>query len=278
MHGFDFPPPPDEPVPPVPVVPRDIKAKRTVPSPRKAPTVRSGKGSIFGKASIPSVYWVGDDPTPGSSGNNNEEYTFYREGTPPPTEKGASAAAAARMRGLSLYDEERRARAEMRRRVGRRCGMRVGVFWLLVGLGVFVVVGVAVGVGVGLRDTYADVQHVQRRHSNPPREPDVHDVAHNRQQRTPNDPRNLDADVFLVIILNYLIVVVISDGNISRLLAYDEYADPMDPVTVGFAQASVTEPEKARYEATSAGTVGASVMRGRTAVATELQDARSRRW
>ncbi|KAF9873864.1 hypothetical protein CkaCkLH20_08598 [Colletotrichum karsti] len=139
MNGFNFPPPPDE---PVPVVSRDIRAKRIVPSPRKAPTVRSGKGSIFGKASIPSVYWAGDDPTPLA----DEEHTFYREGTPPPDEKGA--AAAARKRGLSLYDEERRARRERRDR--KCCGLRMWVFWLLVGLLVLVVLGVGVGVGVGV--------------------------------------------------------------------------------------------------------------------------------
>ncbi|KAI8308114.1 hypothetical protein K4K61_002927 [Colletotrichum sp. SAR11_59] len=113
MNGFNFPPPPDE---PVPVVPRDIKAKRIVPSPRKAPTVRSGKGSIFGKASIPSVYWAGDDPTPGG----NEEYTFYREGTPPPSEKGGG-----RQRGLSLYDQERRAARGQDRRNRKCCGLRI---------------------------------------------------------------------------------------------------------------------------------------------------------
>lgn len=138
MNGFNFPPPPDE---PVPVVPRDIKAKRIVPSPRKAPTVRSGKGSIFGKASIPSVYWAGDDPTPGG----NEEYTFYREGTPPPSEKGGG-----RQRGLSLYDQERRAARGQDRRNRKCCGLRMWVFWLLVCLIILVVLGVGVGVGVGV--------------------------------------------------------------------------------------------------------------------------------
>ncbi|KAL0938537.1 uncharacterized protein CTRU02_205147 [Colletotrichum truncatum] len=138
----NFPPPPDE---PIPVIPRDIEAKRSVPLPRKAPTVRSGKASIFGKASIPSVYWAGDDPTP----LNGDEYTFYREGTPPPDEKGAAASAGyARKRGLSLYDEERRARQERRQR--KCCGLRMWVFWLLVALIILVVLGVGVGVGVGV--------------------------------------------------------------------------------------------------------------------------------
>ncbi|KAF4918145.1 hypothetical protein CGCVW01_v009146 [Colletotrichum viniferum] len=138
MNGFNFPPPPDE---PVPVVPRDIKAKRIVPSPRKAPTVRSGKGSIFGKASIPSVYWAGDDPTPG----DNEEYTFYRESTPPSSEKGGG-----RQRGLSLYDQERRVARGQDRRNRKCCGLRMWVFWLLVCLIILVVLGVGVGVGVGV--------------------------------------------------------------------------------------------------------------------------------
>ncbi|TDZ35414.1 hypothetical protein C8035_v009342 [Colletotrichum spinosum] len=142
MSYNHFPPPPDE---PVPVVPRELKVKRTVPTPRKAPTVRSGKGSIFGRATIPSVYWANDDPTP----VNNSVYTFYREGTPPPDEKGAAAAAAhARNRGLSLYDDERRGGACRRQR--RCCGLRMGLFWALVALIIIVVLGVGVGVGVGV--------------------------------------------------------------------------------------------------------------------------------
>ncbi|GKT63159.1 hypothetical protein ColTof4_05251 [Colletotrichum tofieldiae] len=135
----DHPPPPDE---PDPIVPRDLKAKRTVPSPRKAPTVRSGKGSIFGKASIPSVYWAGDDPTP----VNNEEFTFYREGTPPPE---GEKAAAARTRGYrqSAFDHDEDSERGRRR---RRCGLRIWVFWLLVGLVILVALGVGIGVGVGV--------------------------------------------------------------------------------------------------------------------------------
>ncbi|KZL80224.1 pan apple-like domain protein [Colletotrichum incanum] len=135
----DRPPPPDE---PDPIVPRELKAKRTVPSPRKAPTVRSGKGSIFGKASIPSVYWAGDDPTP----VNNEEFTFYREGTPPPE---GEKAAAARARGYrqSVFDHDEDSERGRRRRC---CGLRIWVFWSLVGLIMLVALGVGIGVGVGV--------------------------------------------------------------------------------------------------------------------------------
>lgn len=134
----DRPPPPDE---PDPIFPRELAAKRTVPLPRKAPTVRSGKASIFGKASIPSVYWAGDDPTP----SNNEEYTFYREGTPPPHDEKYGAARA-RGFGPSGFDEESRIQGKQR----RCCGLRIWVFWLLIGLIILVVLGVGIGVGVGV--------------------------------------------------------------------------------------------------------------------------------
>ncbi|KDN61918.1 hypothetical protein CSUB01_09928 [Colletotrichum sublineola] len=134
----DFPPPPDE---PDPVVPKELRAKRVVPSPRKAPTVRSGKGSIFGKASIPSVYWAGDDPTP----MNNDEFTFYREGTPPPeSEKGSMSRAWAYRQ--SVFDHEDSERGRRR----RCCGMKRWLFWLLVGLVFLIAMGVGIGVGVGV--------------------------------------------------------------------------------------------------------------------------------
>ncbi|GKT40454.1 uncharacterized protein ColSpa_00635 [Colletotrichum spaethianum] len=135
----DRPPPPDE---PDPIVPQELHAKRTVPSPRKAPTVRSGKGSIFGKASIPSVYWAGDDPTP----VNNEEFTFYREGTPPPEgEKGASAKSRGYRQSAFDFDED-----SQRGRRRRCCGLKIWVFWLLIGLVFLVALGVGIGVGVGV--------------------------------------------------------------------------------------------------------------------------------
>ncbi|KAJ0312309.1 hypothetical protein COL5a_001990 [Colletotrichum fioriniae] len=138
----DRPPPPDE---PDPIVPRDLKAKRTVPSPRKAATIRSAKGSIFGKASIPSVYWAGDDPTP----MNNEEFTFYREDTPPLPE-GAGGDKAARSRGYrqSVFDHDEEDSDRKRKR--KCCGMTMWVFWLLVALIIAVVLGVGIGVGVGI--------------------------------------------------------------------------------------------------------------------------------
>ncbi|GJC99249.1 hypothetical protein ColKHC_08075 [Colletotrichum higginsianum] len=144
----DRPPPPAD---PDPVVPRELKAKRAVPSPRKAPTVRSGKGSIFGKASIPSVYWAGDDD---STPVNNDEFTFYREGTPPPLPEGGSREsekdALARARGYrqSVFDHDEEDSERGRRR--RCCGMRAWVAWLLVALVVAVALGVGIGVGVGV--------------------------------------------------------------------------------------------------------------------------------
>ncbi|OHE96272.1 hypothetical protein CORC01_08490 [Colletotrichum orchidophilum] len=135
----DRPPPPDE---PDPIVPRDLQAKRTVPSPRKAATIRSAKGSIFGKASIPSVYWAGDDTTP----MNNEEFTFYREGTPPLPEGDKAARARGFRQSAFDHDEEDSGRNRKR----KCCGMTLWVFWLLVALIVAVVVGVGVGVGVGI--------------------------------------------------------------------------------------------------------------------------------
>ncbi|KAK1689516.1 hypothetical protein BDP55DRAFT_691636 [Colletotrichum godetiae] len=138
----DRPPPPDE---PDPIVPRDLKAKRTVPSPRKAATIRSAKGSIFGKASIPSVYWAGDDPTP----MNNEEFTFYREDTPPLPD-GAGNDKATRTRGVrqSAFDHDEEDSDRKRKR--KCCGMTMWVFWLLVALIIAVVLGVGIGVGVGI--------------------------------------------------------------------------------------------------------------------------------
>ncbi|WQF84553.1 hypothetical protein CDEST_09567 [Colletotrichum destructivum] len=142
----DRPPPPAD---PDPVVPRELKAKRAVPSPRKAPTVRSGKGSIFGKASIPSVYWAGDDD---STPVNNDEFTFYREGTPPPPEGGRESEkdALARARGYrqSVFEHDEEDSERGRRR--RCCGMRAWVAWLLVALVVVVALGVGIGVGVGV--------------------------------------------------------------------------------------------------------------------------------
>ncbi|KAF4777974.1 hypothetical protein HER10_EVM0011041 [Colletotrichum scovillei] len=138
----DRPPPPDE---PDPIVPRDLKAKRTVPSPRKAATIRSAKGSIFGKASIPSVYWAGDDPTP----MNNEEFTFYREDTPPlPDGTGGDKAARTRGYRQSVFDHDEEDSDRKRKR--KCCGMTMWVFWLLVALIVAVVLGVGIGVGVGI--------------------------------------------------------------------------------------------------------------------------------
>ncbi|KAK2021566.1 hypothetical protein LX32DRAFT_243111 [Colletotrichum zoysiae] len=134
----DRPPPPDE---PDPIVPKEFRAKRPVPSLRKAPTVRSGKGSIFGKASIPSVYWAGDDPTP----MNHDEFTFYREGTPPPDgEKGSASRSLAYRQSVFDHDD-----SEPGRRPGC-CGLRRGLFWLLIGLVVLVALGVGIGVGVGV--------------------------------------------------------------------------------------------------------------------------------
>ncbi|KAK1586100.1 uncharacterized protein LY79DRAFT_591020 [Colletotrichum navitas] len=134
----DRPPLPDE---PDPIVPKDIRARRAVPSLRKAPTVRSGKGSIFGKASIPSVYWAGDDPTP----MNHEEFTFYREGTPPPDGEKASVSRSLAYR-QSVFDHDD---SEPGRRPGC-CGLRRGPFWLLIGLIVLIALGVGIGVGVGV--------------------------------------------------------------------------------------------------------------------------------
>ncbi|KXH61432.1 hypothetical protein CSAL01_12236 [Colletotrichum salicis] len=138
----DRPPPPDE---PDPIVPRDLKAKRTVPSPRKAATIRSAKGSIFGKASIPSVYWAGDDPTP----MNNEEFTFYREDTPPlPGSAGNDKAARTRGFRQSAFDHDEEDSDRKRKRMC--CGMKMWVFWLLFALIIAVVLGVGIGVGVGI--------------------------------------------------------------------------------------------------------------------------------
>ncbi|KAK1982644.1 hypothetical protein LZ30DRAFT_749195 [Colletotrichum cereale] len=137
----DRPPPPDE---PDPIVPRELRAKRVVPSPRKAPTVRSGKGSIFGKASIPSVYWAGDDPTP----MNHDEFTFYREGTPPPDGDGEKASASRTWAyRQSVFDHDEDSERARRRAC---CGLRRWLFWLLIGLIVLLALAVGVGVGVGV--------------------------------------------------------------------------------------------------------------------------------
>ncbi|KAK1706444.1 uncharacterized protein BDZ83DRAFT_657910 [Colletotrichum acutatum] len=217
----DRPPPPDE---PDPIVPRDLKAKRSVPSPRKAATIRSAKGSIFGKASIPSVYWAGDDPTP----MNNEEFTFYREDTPPlPDGTGGDKAARTRGYRQSVFDHDEEDSDRKRKR--KCCGMTMWVFWLLVALIVAVVLGVGIGVGVGIGANQKSDQSAAATR----REFDVvnHDCAHNvqllhatEQQRCNrnrdgiNNDTNLDAD-------NTVYNVIGSDKRFLRVCGVDYSGD-----------------------------------------------------